>query len=81
VNAEEIDIPRIRTEFLKEAVLWVCELAARDRLEAGNLAGAMRRYFESVVDSLPSDDRRELSDQIDDVCEILAEFQTARRIP
>ena len=48
VNAEEIDIPRIRTEFLKQAVLWVCELAARDRLEARDPAGELRRYFESV---------------------------------
>jgi hypothetical protein len=75
VNAEEIDIARIRTEFLKHAVLWVCELAARDRLEAGNLAAALKRYFESVLDSLPSHDRRELSQQIDDICGRLGEFE------
>jgi hypothetical protein len=29
--------------------------------------------------SLPPDERRELSQQIDDICERLAEFETARR--
>jgi len=75
VNAEAIDIERIRTEFLKQAVLWVCELAARDRLEAGHLAGELRRYFESVVDSLPPDERHALSEQIDEICGRLAEFE------
>lgn len=79
VNAEVIDIRRIRTAFLKQAVLWVCELAARDRLEARDPAGELRRYFESVADSLPPDERRDLSQQIDDICERLAEFETARR--
>jgi hypothetical protein len=79
VNAEVIDIRRIRTAFLKQAVLWVCELAARDRLEARDPAGELRRYFESVADSLPLDERHELSQQIDDICERLAEFETARR--
>ena len=75
MNADVIDIPRIRTEFLKQAVLWVCELAARDRLEAGNLAGQLRHYFESVVDSLPPDERRELSQQVDDICGRLGKFE------
>jgi hypothetical protein len=77
VNAEVIDIPRIRTEFLRQAVLWVSELAAQDRLEARDPAGELRRYFESVVDSLPPDERRELSQQIDDICGRLGELQTA----
>lgn len=75
MNVEAIDVNRIRTEFLKQAVLWVCELAARDRLEAGNLAGELRRYFESVVDSLPPHERHALSVQIDDICERLAEYE------
>jgi len=68
VKVEAVDIQRIRTEFLKQAVLWVCELAARDRLEAENLAGELRRYFESVFDSLPPGERHDLSNQIDDIC-------------
>jgi hypothetical protein len=75
VNAEAIDISRIRTEFLRQAVLWVCELAACDRLEARDLVGELRRYFESVLDSLPPDVRRELSQQIDDICGRLGEFE------
>lgn len=76
VNAE-VDIPRIRTAFLKQAVLWVCELAARDRLEARDLAEELRRYFESVAYSLPPDQSRALSDEIDEICGRLAEFQIA----
>ena len=75
MNVEAIDVNRVRTEFLKQAVLWVCELAARDRLEAGNLAGELRRYFESVVDNLPPHERHALSVQIDDICEKLAEYE------
>jgi hypothetical protein len=35
----------------------------------------LRRYFESVADSLPPDERRELSQQIDDICGQLGEFK------
>jgi len=75
VKAEAIDLARIRTGYLRQAVLWICELAARDRLEAQNLAGELRRYFESVLDSLPPDERHELSQQIDDICGRLGELE------
>jgi hypothetical protein len=75
VNVDATDIARIRATYLKHAVLWVCELAARDRLEAQDLEEELRRYFESVVDSLPPDERRELSQQIDDICGRLGNFE------
>ena len=75
MNADANEIARIRTTYLKHAVLWVCELAARDRLEARNLAGELRGYFQSVLYSLPYDERHDLSKQIDEICGRLGEFQ------
>ena len=75
MNTDAADVARIRTTYLTHAVLWVCELAARDRLEARHLAGELRGYFQSVLYSLPSDERRDLSNQIDEICGRLIDFQ------
>ena len=75
MNADANEIARIRTTYLKHAVLWVCELAARDRLEARDLAGELRHYFQSVLHSLPSDERNDLSRQIEEICGRLSDFQ------
>lgn len=75
VNAEAIELGQIRSQFLKQAVLWVCELAERDRLEANHAADELRRYFDSVLDSLPPEDREELSGQIEAVCRQLGQLE------
>jgi hypothetical protein len=76
VNADASAVARIRTAYLKHAVHWVCELAARDRLEARDLAVELRGYFQSVSYSLPSKERRDLSSQIEEICGSLSDFQT-----
>lgn len=75
MNAEATDVARIRTTYLKHAVLWVCELAARDRLAARDLAGELQGYFQSVLYSLPSDERNDLSRQIEEICGRLNDFR------
>ena len=72
VNCEAEELGRIRSHFVREAVLWVCELAEHDRLEANHAADELRRYFESVLESLPAEERAELSEQIQAVCSRLA---------
>jgi len=75
VNPDAIELGQIRSHFLKQAVLWVCELAEHDRLEANHAADELRRYFDSVLDSLPADDREELSEQIEAVCQQLGQLE------
>jgi len=75
VNAEAVELGQIRSHFLKQAVLWVCELAEHDRLEANHAADELRRYFDSVLYSLPAEDREELSGQIEAVCRQLGQFE------
>jgi hypothetical protein len=75
VNAEQADVARIRSAYLRRAVLWVCELAERDRLEAHDLAGQLGRYFQSVLYSLPPEERNDLSKQIDEICGNFKEFE------
>lgn len=72
MNCEAQELGRIRSHFVREAVLWVCELAEHDRLEASHAADELRRYFDSVLESLPVDERTELSEQIQVVCRRLA---------
>ena len=75
VNTEAIELGQIRAHFLKQAVLWVFELAEHDRLEANHAADELRRYFDSVLDSLPTQDREELSEQIEAVCQQLGQLE------
>ena len=75
VNCELEELGRIRSHFVREAVLWVCELAEHDRLEANHAADELRRYFESVLESLPAEERAELSEQIHEVCGRLADSE------
>ena len=56
-------------------MLWVSDLAEHDRLEANHAALELRRYFESVVASLPAEDVGSLSDEIQAVCERLEEWE------
>lgn len=79
MNSEAIELGRVRSKFLREAVLWVGELARRDRIEAAQAACELRRYFESVLNSLPPDDRGGLSEAIQDVCERLDEYGLSTR--
>ena len=72
VSCEVEELGRIRSHFVREAVLWVCELAEHDRLEANHAAEELRRYFQSVLETLPAEERAELSEQIQEVCGRLA---------
>ncbi|HTS47582.1 MAG TPA: hypothetical protein VMH05_06540 [Bryobacteraceae bacterium] len=75
VNPDAIELGQIRSHFLKQAVLWVCELAEHDRLEANHAADELRRYFDSVLYTLPAEDREELTEQIEAVCRQLGQFE------
>lgn len=75
VDSQTEELGRIRSHFLREAVLWVFELAEHDRFEAHHAADELRRYFESVLNSLPADEQRELSEQIQDVCHQLDGYE------
>ena len=77
MNAECIELGRLRSKFIKQAVLWVCELADRDRLEADQAADELRRYFESVLETLPEEDRGPLTEQVEAVCHM---FQHSERL-
>ena len=68
MNGEGIELGQVRSKFIRQAVLWVCELADRDRLEADHAADELRRYFESVLETLPEEERAPLTEQVDAVC-------------
>jgi len=58
-------VTRLRTGFLKRAVLQVREMAAHGELdEALTAVGELRRYFEWVKDDFSVEERGELLDQI-----------------
>jgi hypothetical protein len=73
VTTEEV--ARIRTEYLRQAVLWVHELAAQSRIDARIAASQLRHYFEWVQDSLLPEQEGPLLEQIEALCTALAEYE------
>lgn len=69
----DIELGRLRSKFIRQAALWVCELADRDRVEAEHAADELRRYFRSVLESLPEEEREPLAEQVDAVCDRFGE--------
>jgi hypothetical protein len=63
-DADETVI-RLRTGFLRSAVIQVRELAAHgEREDAMNGSDALRRYFEWIKEDLPLVERNVLSEEI-----------------
>ena len=76
MDEEAADLARIRVKYLRHAVSWVGDLVTRSELEAPTAAEQVRCYFESVMDSLPQEERRILSDEIQTLCARLVRFET-----
>lgn len=64
VNTKTTHVERIRTKYLKEAVLRVAEMAADSEADACKAAGELRRYFEWVQDDLPPEERGSLFKEV-----------------
>ena len=69
------EVARIRTEYLRHAVLWVSELAAHSRIDARIAAGQLCRYFEWVQAGLLPEQAGPLLEQIQALCTALAEYE------
>ena len=69
------EVARIRTEYLRKAVLWVNELPAQSRIDARVAAGQLRQYFEWVQDGLLPEQEGPLLEQIQALCAALAEYE------
>ena len=69
------DVARIRTEYLRQAVLWVSKLAAHSGTDARIAARQLRRYFEWVQDSLLPEQEGPLFEQIEALCRALHEYE------
>jgi hypothetical protein len=67
------EIARIRTEYLRQAVLWVNKLAAHSSTDARIAAGQLRNYFEWVQDGLLPQEEGPLLEQIESLCSALDE--------
>jgi hypothetical protein len=67
------EIARIRTEYLRQAVLWVNKLAVYSGTDARIAAEQLRNYFEWVQDGLLPQEEGPLLEQIESLCNALAE--------